>query len=114
MQLNQILFSVAIIVFVIASMILLFFYIRARHKESMELIKKGDLSFVSGSLKYLRYSLLSKGVFLLSVSIGFTIGYLITKNMRDPDFIVIYFITLSGAAGLGLLIYYWAIKKENS
>ncbi|WP_300601936.1 DUF6249 domain-containing protein [Niabella sp.] len=114
MQLNQVLFSVAIIIFVIASMGLLFYYVRAKHKERLELIKKENFSFVTGGLKNLKYSLLSKGVFLLSMSVGFLIGYLITKNSSDPDYVVIYFITLSGSAGIGLLIYYRAIKRGDN
>jgi hypothetical protein len=49
----------------------------------------------------------------VSLAAGMGIGYTITLNINGISQLVIYLICLLGSGGIGLLIYYFIIRKEE-
>jgi hypothetical protein len=89
------------------------YYIWLTHKEKIEIIKRGETGFENNYLKNLKHSVLSKGILLVSLAAGMGIGYTITLNINGISQLVIYLICLLGSGGIGLLIYYFIIRKEE-
>ncbi|WP_143306395.1 DUF6249 domain-containing protein [Chitinophaga vietnamensis] len=108
---EQQIFAIAIIVFVVLGMLILFFYIRMRHKEKMELIKKGDYGFQSNYLENMKYNVLGKSIVLIALALGFGIAFGITQRMEGTAVVVIYLISLLSSIGIGLCCFYFIIKK---
>jgi len=105
-------FACAIVLFVLLGAAVLVYYLRLKHTERIELIKKGDYAFEGNYLENLKYGVLSKSILLISLALGFGIGYAITRNMNDSSLVVIYLISLLGTAGAGLLSYYFILKNK--
>ncbi len=98
---------------ILLSFLIAGYYIRLKHKEKIEIIKKGEFGFETGYLKNLKHSVLSKGILLVSLSLGMGIGYVINLNIEGASQLVIYLICLLASGGVGLLIYYFIIRKEE-
>lgn len=109
---EQQIFTVAIIFFLFLSSGILGYYIRVKHKERLELIKKGDFMFEPNYFENLKYSILSKAIILISLAIGFGIAYKITINMPGEAQVVVYLISLLLSSGAGLLLYYFILQKK--
>ncbi|RAJ08321.1 hypothetical protein LX64_00969 [Chitinophaga skermanii] len=108
----KVLFAWAIILFVVFSFAVVAYYCWLKHRERLELIRKGDFVFQGNYMDNLKYSMLGKGVILLSVALGLTIGYITTNGMKGEDTIIPYLISITGCAGLGMLCYYFLLKKK--
>lgn len=90
------------------------YYIRLKHIERLELIKKGDIDFSASYLENARYSVLSKAILMIALAFGLGIGYGINRHIPDGNSqIPIYLICLLGSGGLGLLIFYFIIQTKD-
>ncbi len=98
---------------ILLSFLIAGYYIRLKHKEKIAIIKKGDDGFETSYLKNLKHSVLSKGILLVSLSLGMGVGYVINLKKDGVSPVVIYLIRLLASGGLGLLIYYFIIRKEE-
>lgn len=98
---------------VIFSGILVFYYLNIKHKERMELLKNGSGLDTKISLLVLKYSVLSKGIFLISIGIGIAIARVLTLEFEVLNDFSTYLIALLLSGGIGLILYYKIIKKEN-
>lgn len=108
---EQQIFAIAIIVFVVLGMLILFFYIRLKHKEKMELIKKGDYAFEGNYLENLKYNILGKSIILVSLALGFGVAYGVAQKVANSSVVIVYLISLFSTTGLGLFCFYFIIKK---
>src|SRR6188768_1619619 len=104
---EQQIFAIAIIVLVVLGMLVLFFYIRLKHKEKMELIRKGDYAFESNYLENMKYNILGKSIILISLALGFGVALGIAQKADSSSVVIIYFISLLSSVGLGLFCFYF-------
>lgn len=63
--------------------------------------------------KLYKYSVLSKGIFLISIGIGIAIARVLTLEFEVLNDFSTYLIALLLSGGIGLILYYKIIKKEN-
>jgi len=104
---------IPVILFTLLSFLIVGFYIRLKHKEKIEIIKKSEFGFETSYLKNIKHSVLSKGILLVSLAVGMGIGFIISLDISGVSQLVIYSICLLGSGGIGLLIYYFIIRKEE-
>lgn len=105
-------FAWAIFVIMFTGPGILGYYVLSRHKEKMELIKRGDYAFQANYLENARYGALSKGILLLCLSLGIGIGFFLTKDATGSALVVGYLIPVLGCCGLGLLLYYFIVNAR--
>lgn len=98
---------------VIFSGVLVFYYLNIKHKEKMELLKHGSGFDTKISLLVLKYSVLSKGIFLISIGVGIALARILTVKFEALNDFSTYLIALLLSGGIGLILYYKIIKKEN-
>lgn len=92
--------------------IIYFVYLRLKHKERMEMIKQGNHIDENNDKENLKFSVLSKAIILLSLSIGLVLALVISSYVQiERLIIIIYTICICGCCGIGLLIYYLIISK---
>lgn len=105
-------FAWAIFVIMFTGPGILGYYFFSRHKEKMEVIKRGDYAFQANYMENARYGALSKGILLLSLSLGIGIGFVLTRDATESALLVGYLIPVLGCCGLGLLLYYFIVNAH--
>ncbi|NIG53842.1 DUF6249 domain-containing protein [Chitinophaga sp. Cy-1792] len=108
---RQLIFSWAILIFVVLVMAAVIYYIRARHKERLELIRRGDYVFESNYLENQKYSALSKGIVLLSLTFGLVLAYILSGSFL-PSFFLLCPFCLLGCTGIGMMLYYFILQRK--
>lgn len=99
-----------IILFIIVGTIT-FFYLRSKHIEKLELIKKGESLVHQDALQQMKYSNLARGIITTSLALGIFIAHLLeTQTSLEP--VVVYISMVFLFFGIGSLIFY-AIIKNN-
>ncbi|GAA4272628.1 DUF6249 domain-containing protein [Aquimarina gracilis] len=94
------------------SAFLVFFYLKTKNKERMTMIKKGVGLANPESLTYLRESVLSKAIFLISIGLGVLIARVLGENFETFDNFASYLSILLVSGGIGLLVYYFVSQKK--
>jgi hypothetical protein len=87
------------------------YYLRARHRERMELIRQqvpGD-----EDQDQHRRSVLGKSILALSLGLGLLTGMCMAAAYPALPALVLYLAAILLCAGLGLLIYYLILRKPN-
>jgi hypothetical protein len=88
---NDILYSVLPwLVLFLCCTVLVVYYLRIKHKERLRIIEKGDFALESNYLRNHKFSILSKGVILLSLSIGIGIAFAITISSMCLEIFVLF------------------------
>ncbi|HMI59426.1 MAG TPA: DUF6249 domain-containing protein [Puia sp.] len=102
------------IVLLAASFGIIIYFMRLRHIEKLEMIKKGDMAFAPNYMENLRYSILSKAVVMIALAVGLGVGYAINLHITDNNSQgVVYLICLLASGGLGLLVFYLIIQNKD-
>ena len=109
---EQQIFALTVLLVLLLCSGVLFYYMRLRHIERMELIKRGGLIYEPNYLTNLKYSVLSKAILFISLGIGLGVAYFITLKITNDSEVIIYLICLSLFAGIGLGVYYLFLKKK--
>ncbi|WP_370629746.1 DUF6249 domain-containing protein [Pedobacter sp. MR2016-19] len=103
-----------LIVTFITFFILLGYSIKLKHRQKMELIKKGDIMFENTSMmENMKYSSLSHGILLIALSIGLITSYYITGSISVKNQFIIYIAICSLSIGIGSLTFYFITKKGH-
>ncbi len=101
-----------LIIAILISASLVFYYLRIKHTERMGLIKVGLNVINEDSLTYLKYSVLSKGIFLICLGIGLLVAKIITVRFDSLNNFLTYLIALLLFGGIGLLVYYRVLRSK--
>jgi len=91
--------------------IIIILFIRNRHKEKIELIKKGDSANFHDISEYMKLNSLGRGIVFISLAFGVFIGHLLASNteLSDP---VCYIGSTLFFFGLGSLLFYFILRKR--
>jgi hypothetical protein len=80
----------------------------------MELLKNGVNPENKITLVLLKYSVLSKGIFLISIGLGIAVAKILALRFDVLNDFSTYLIALLLFGGIGLILYYRVIKQENN
>jgi len=92
--------------------VIIFMYIKIKHKERMALIEKGVEPSQIYTKKYVNQTNLRNAILLIALAIGLIVGYIITV-ISNIELFVAYAASLLLCEGAGFLIYYRSNKKIN-
>lgn len=100
------------LLFYIIVAVIIFIYIKIKHKERMALIEKGVDTTKLFSKKYANQTNLRNGILLVSLALGLLVGYILTK-VTSIEVFVAYAASLLLCEGAGFLVYYYKNKDKN-
>jgi hypothetical protein len=91
--------------------IIIILFIRNRHKEKIELIKKGDSTNFHDISEYMKLNSLGRGIIFISMALGVLVGHLLTSQteLSDP---VCYIGSVLLFFGIGSLLFYFILRKR--
>lgn len=99
-----------VVIFVsIVTIVILF--IRNRHKEKIELIKKGDEVIFQDIVEQMRLNNLGRGIILINLSIGIFLGHLLTA-ITDLNHAVCYIGSSLLFLGIGSILFYFILRDK--
>jgi protein-S-isoprenylcysteine O-methyltransferase Ste14 len=110
---TQQLFGIFLITLVFVFGVVVIIYFRLKHKERLEMIKRGDPIYGETDVENLKYSTLSKAIVFISLAVGVGLGYVLTLHDNSSSQFMVYVVSIFGCLGLGLLVYYFIIKKTS-
>ncbi len=103
-------FPLLMIIFTLVSIVILY-YLRNRHKEKMELIKKGETIVSQDALQQMKLSNLAKGIISISLALGIFMGYIL-ETYTNLEAVVSYISMILLFFGIGTLSFYALIKSK--
>jgi len=99
-----------IVIFISVTTIVLLF-IRNKHKEKIELIKKGDDVIYQDIIEQMKLNNLGRGIILINIALGVFFGYLLT-NITDFNNAVCYIGSVLFFFGIGSLLFYFILRNK--
>ncbi|PWH83081.1 hypothetical protein DIS18_00565 [Algibacter marinivivus] len=99
-----------VVIFVsIITIIILF--LRNRHKEKIELIKKGSDVIFEDIIEQMRLNNLGRGIILINLALGIFLGHLLT-TISDLNNAVCYIGSCLMFLGIGSLLFYFILRNK--
>jgi|GEM_PF-2865457 len=93
---------------------LIAYYIRMKHLQKMEIIKKGDHLFENNSqLENMKYTSLNYAILLIYLGSGILLSNFLVSHFYFKHQFVIYSATIGIFLGAGLLTFYFLIKNKD-
>ena len=99
----------AIIFISVITIIVLF--IRNRHKEKIELIKKGNDVIYQDIIEHMKLNNLGRGIILISLALGIFLGNLLA-TITDLNHAVCYIGSSLMFLGIGSLLFYFILRNK--
>lgn len=99
------------VVIFISVVTIIVLFIRNKHREKIELIKKGEDVIYQDIIEQMKLTNLGRGIILINLSIGVFFGYLLTTitNINNG---VCYIGSSLFFFGLGSIIFYFILRKK--
>lgn len=87
------------------------YYLYNRHKEKIELIKKGENLIYQDALQKMKYSNLGRGIITLSIALGLMVGHIL-EIYTELNPVIIYTAALFLFFGIGSIVFFIIIKNK--
>lgn len=91
---------------------LIFYYLHTRNKQRLTMLEKGvDPQMFCSKPTSNKYASLKWALLMIGVGLGFLVGSLMSDYVGEKE--PIFFATILLFGGLGLLTYYFIVKKND-